>query len=293
MTDENQSSASVAAVRIKVPAFLEASASAWFRILEAQFHLSNITTERTRFFHTLANLPPEVVSRISPSELDSASYDTLKSSILALYERSKSELFQEFVAKQPYTGRPSSYLRDILNSAAKLGVSDDIVRLRFIDALPNNLRPTLTAQTSLSLEALGALANDLVSLTISSLPTPAPVCAVSPPYPAPSYEPRYSPSSNSRFSQSSAMPSSLPIGFRPFYADQKPRVCRAHLYFASQAKTCKPWCLWPNRVGLHVQTSSRPSSPVSHHPPSASRSFSPSRSSSPIPSSSENQRSER
>ena len=76
-------------ITIKAPSFLETAASAWFAILEAQFHLRNITSQETRFYHALSALPPEVVTRISGDILSSKIYDTLKEQI---HEQTKPEL---------------------------------------------------------------------------------------------------------------------------------------------------------------------------------------------------------
>ena len=46
--------------------------------------------------------------------------------------------------------------------------------------------------------------------------------------------------------------SAIPIGLRPFSPDQRPRVCRRHLYFGENSRTCKPWCRWPNKRSCTV-----------------------------------------
>lgn len=169
-------------------------------------------------------------------------------------------MFQELLSKQPFTGRPSAYLRDILNLASKLNVGEDIVRLRFLDALPFSIRPVIAAQTSLSLEQLGALANDLLPFVNPSSQTAASCAPVV-----------TNPVNN--FHKPTTSISSIPFGLKPFHNDQRPKVCRSHLYFGTQARNCKPWCQWPNKQGLQIYPSSRPSSPAS------------SRASSPVPTS--------
>lgn len=109
-----------------------------------------------------------------PTELDSKDYSVLEVSIISIYERSKSEMFQEFLSKQPYIGRPSSYL--LVNLVSKLNFVEDTVFLHFIDALPSTIHPILAAQASLSLKQLGTFTNDLVPLSIPS-PQPGVNCA--------------------------------------------------------------------------------------------------------------------
>lgn len=256
-SDTENEEENVAQVGIKVPSFMEAAVPAWFHIIEAQFHLKKIKTEKTKFFHTLSNLPPDIVSRISTTELESQNYTTLKDSVISLFERSKTEMFNELLSKTTLVGKPSIFLRDMMSKAAKLNINNDIVRMKFIQALPLGIRPVVAAQTSLDLDQLGVLANDLASLAPA-----VPIAAVASPSP--------SPAANSVPSSGS----NLPPGLRPFGRTQRPKVCRAHLYFAEKARSCKPWCQWPNKAGVTMQPSSRPASP------SSSRASSPTRQSS-------------
>lgn len=62
----------------------------------------------------------------------------------------------------------------------------------------------------------------------------------------------------------------LPGGFpqisdthRPYSEGQRPKVCRSHLYYAANARTCKPWCKWPGAKPQQIDPSSRPASPMS------------------------------
>ena len=54
----------------------------------------------------------------------------------------------------------------------------------------------------------------------------------------------------------------IPTGIKPFFPEQKAKICRAHLYFAEQARTCKPWCRWPKKQNTKILPSSRPPTPT-------------------------------
>src|SRR5215469_8280686 len=151
----------VNAVSLQIPQFSEPITSTCFVILEAQFKANKIASESAQFYQTLAHLPPEVVVRLSPSETTSENYAALKTAVINLFSQSNIEMFHQLLASRPLMGKPSLFLRDMLQTANRIGVSDNIVRIRFIDSMPFPLRVTLAAQTSLSLENLGMLANDL------------------------------------------------------------------------------------------------------------------------------------
>ena len=100
----------------------------------------------------------------------------------------------------------------------------------------------IASQGDLDLSRLGKLADELLPYLTKS------VMSVPPPQ------------MHNGNNQSSK--SSVPVGIRPFKSNQRPKVCRSHLYFGKDAKYCKPWCQWPNKAAnISVQPSSRPSSP--------------------------------
>lgn len=236
-------------ISMKIPIFSEASAAGWFQILEANFSLAKITIEETKFYHALSALPPETVTRLSPTDLTGKNFNTLKTSVLALYERTKPEMFEKLISTTTMTGRPSLFLQEIMQVAAKLNVNDDLIRHKFIQALPSTISPVIAASKDLSLTQLGNLADELMPFTNSNI------------YQVQGDARRRSPSPTPRQSTNTST-NSIPVGIRPFSATQRPMVCRAHLYFANRARSCKPWCRWPNKpTTLAMNPSSRPSSP--------------------------------
>ena len=154
------------AVSIKPPAFDPHRPAAYFAILEAQFQLSGITVENTKFYHCLASLPTETVAQLPSSTLSDPSYANLKKVLLSLHEASLPEKFAKLASSAQLTGRPSEYMKQLTSIAADLKIGDEIVRHRFISALSPNLQPVVAAQKETPLEQLAQLANDLVSLSV-------------------------------------------------------------------------------------------------------------------------------
>ena len=123
---------SIQHVSIKPPPFSPGNAAAFFHVFEAQFHLAHITTKETRFFHALAALPPEIISRLSPTILNNRVYTALKASVLSTHEATKPELFEQLISPSQMTGRPSQFLAHISKIANNLGVGDEIVKHKFL-----------------------------------------------------------------------------------------------------------------------------------------------------------------
>lgn len=245
-------------VSIKAPSFMEDSAQAWFSILTAQFEIANIRSDRTKFFHTLASLPPDVVARLSPDILTSQSYIQLQGAVIHSYEKSKPELFERLISATVMTGRPSVFLQELSTVAGKVNVGDDLVRHKFLLALPPPINSILGAQRELSLRQLGTLADELLPLAHRGQ------CAVvDVPHDRDSFRSRRADHHSGTQQQYGSHHSSIPIGVRAYRQGQRPRICRAHLYYAEAARSCKQWCHWPNKnPTLRILPNSRASSPA-------------------------------
>ena len=234
-------------VSIKSPAFMDTAAAGWFAILEAQFHLRKITVASTKYYHVISALPPDVVAKLSPQIHVDKDYEQLKTTVISIYEKTKPELFAKLISETRMTGRPSLYLQELTAIATKVGVGEDLVKHHFTQALPPSIAPVIAAQQDLTLQRLGSLADELMPLVQHG------VHQVTRGRPS-------NPHNSTTSSHSTG--NGIPVGVRPFYKDQRPNVCRGHLYFADKSRTCKPWCRWPNKKNVSIQPNSRGSSPA-------------------------------
>ena len=261
-------------VAIKAPPFLETAATAWFAILEAQFHLRSIKSEETKFYHALAALPPEIISRLPADVLSSSTYSSLKSSVIGIYESTKPELFEQLISTTKLTGRPSVFLQEISQIASKVGVNEELVRHKFIQSLHSSISPVLAAQKDLTLSQLGKLADELLPLAQSNIfnvqssnsrpSSPFRNQASTSRHPSQFHNQPFHSRSTSHFNH-------IQKNLRPFHENQRPSVCRAHIFYGTKARSCRNWCQWPNKNNITIMPNSRPSTPVSSRSPSPNR----------------------
>lgn len=258
-------------VSVKMPEFVEASAASWFIVLEAQFRLNNIKQESTQFFHAIRGLPMNLLDRLPPDVIQSESYSALQPAVLALVERSKPELFESLMTSDALIGRPSVCLTKLQQMGKRVNVGDDFIRHRFLQSLPPAIVPVLQTKSKMSLDDLGSLADELVAMSTTSHSS-QPIQQVNAPYQKRStnpfdynfqHTPRRETASPHRRSQI-ARPGTHP-NVRPFHNNQKPRICRAHIYYGRFARTCRSYCEWPDKQGVKIQPNSRPSSPAPSH----------------------------
>ena len=120
---------------------MDAAVPGWFSIIEAQFHLRSIRNSTTKFYSVIAALPAEVVSRLPHCVIDASSsnYEKLKEAVTGMFEKSKPELLENLMKTTSISGRPSLYLQEMITTASRIGVTDDIIRHKFLQALPSTI----------------------------------------------------------------------------------------------------------------------------------------------------------
>ena len=146
-------------------------------------------------------------------------------------------------------GRPSTYLHEMLSVAKRIGISD-IVRHEFLQALPSTISPVLASEKDLNHTQLGRLVDELIPLLNNdkAFVVQRPLSTKN--------------NSQTNYKVKYSQDNSMPLGVRPYRSNQRTKICRAHIYFANEARTCKPWCKWPKKNGLQVLPSSRPATPT-------------------------------
>ena len=82
-------------VNIKAPEFMKTAVNGWFTILEAQFHLRNVTASKTKFYAVILSLPSEEVGNLPNAILASQDYEELKRTLIEAHEQTKPELLEK------------------------------------------------------------------------------------------------------------------------------------------------------------------------------------------------------
>lgn len=255
-------SAPVHAISMKPPPFYIHNPTVWFRTMESQFQLSNIVSHETRFHHVIAVLP-EVIAAKLPDDLPS-SYDDLKREVLAISAKSNYEKMSEAIGQfhLDVNEKPSQLLKRIQHKIRESGLAntDELVTMRFTDALPSNMKmivaavPGSTSDKAQVADTLTGLLQNESASTVGVQNAGTPVAAVS-----------QFPQQRQQFHQHHQHQSQPPPpqqqlmdrGVAPFYGNQRPRVCRAHIYFGKQARRCTAWCQWPSKGNTRITSSAQ------------------------------------
>ena len=247
---DRTNNAQVGRITIKPPTFYRSNSQVWFRQLESQFALANITSSQTKFHHVMGALPEDVAINLP---LDVTSYKSLKEQIIGIYQKSRQELLEEALRSISFDGqKPSVCFLRIKRKLedCHLTVDDQFLRHKFLQALPPTTRVALSAHHNLALDDFAKLADTIYQYSTFDYH----VAAVKPD----TKLEHDSVSPNRNFQHN---PRQQKGGMFPFSAGQKPKICRFHVFYANNAKRCKPWCKWPGQKPQLIDASSRPATP--------------------------------
>lgn len=229
---------SIAHFSVKAPAFYRKSPETWFRQLDSQFLLAGITSPVTRYHHALAALPEDVACD-APDTVD---YDALKAAVLDNLRANRFQLIEDALAAIDLGDRrPSQLVMDIKRRFSDVGLKADdaIVKSRLLTALPPSIRAALIGHESVALESFAKIADSM--LAVSAASTPFSVSRV---------DSRPTDRPADAYRRTSTSP-------RPFYRDQRPKVCNAHIYYGERARTCRRWCQWPEASKPRILSSDK------------------------------------
>ena len=164
----------VTALAVRVPPFWRRNPELWFVHLEAQFQMSGITSDATRFNYAVVGLDEESILLVS-DVVKSTSYVQLKSELIRRLSASESAKLDHLLAGLTLGDRtPSQLLREMRQlGGSKIG--DDLIKSLWLRRLPEGTQAIL-ACVSGSLEELAATADQVQEVYVR--PT---LAAVQPP----------------------------------------------------------------------------------------------------------------
>lgn len=138
-------------VSVKVPPFWPERPEIWFAQLEAQFRMSKIVTDLSKFSTVVAAIESNVLAQISDAVLkppELGKYDNLKKCIIDTYCDSEQKKAQKLLSDIELGDRRPTQLLNELSDLAKDRVSDDFLKSLWLQRLPANARAILQASNA-------------------------------------------------------------------------------------------------------------------------------------------------
>lgn len=181
-SQQPQADLSVNRVSVKLPPFWADKPAVWFAQADAQFSVSGITQESSRFSYVVAQLDSrhaaEVEDIITAPPADNP-YTYLRKEFIRRFSMSEEQRVRQLLMEEELGERkPSQFLRHLRSLAGSTQVQDSLLRTLWLQRLPNQVHAILQTQAELSLDKLAELADRIVE--VSPIQTPVAIHAVAP-----------------------------------------------------------------------------------------------------------------
>lgn len=159
---------SVDRVAVRLPPFWSDDVEVWFAQVEAQFAISGVKTDSTKYFMVIRELDPRTAREVrdiitKPPEKDK--YEKLKKELINRLSTSLENKRRQLLQHEELGERkPSQFLRHLRGLAGD-SVTDDFLRSLWSSRLPTQVQAIIASQTTASLDDIAVLADQIIDVT--------------------------------------------------------------------------------------------------------------------------------
>lgn len=245
----------ISRVSIKPPPFWKNNPSLWFRQLEAQFSIANITVDATKFNHVVAAIESDILNTVSDLVMNPPSsdqYDTLKNRLIAAHTESEASKIKTLLQGLELGDQRPSQLLTRMRSLAGNSVGEPLLKSLWLAQLPTTTQSVLAALNE-DLSKLATVADkihDLASHSHNGINA----ASSTPPNPLEQQLAQLTQQVNELsllvhrrpFQHSpnnqTGRPRSRSRGRERNYKEPTNNLCFYHINFGAHARKCKPPC---------------------------------------------------
>lgn len=166
--DSLASTPPVHAVSLKLPQFWVNSPATWFVQAEAQFSISKITADKSRYYYVLAALPQEVIESIidfvqTPPEENF--YEGIKKLLVERHSLSEENRIERIISSEVLGDRkPSDFFRTLKRLAGGT-INDVLIRKLWLRRLPQAINLALISHNEMPISDVMTLADKIWEAT--------------------------------------------------------------------------------------------------------------------------------
>lgn len=174
---------SVSKVSIKLPPFWADRPAVWFAQIEAQFEISGITADSTKYNYVISQLDTKHAAEIEdiitqPPKTEK--YEKVKAELIRRLSSTEEQRIRKLLSDEEIGDRkPSQFLRHLRSLAGTIMQDQSILRQLWLRRLPGHIQAIITAQADLPLDKLADLADKILEVTPIPI-TPAVYAASAP-----------------------------------------------------------------------------------------------------------------
>lgn len=154
-------------VSVKVPPFWPERPEIWFAQIEAQFCVSGITSDLTKFNTLVASMESHIIAQVTDAILSpppSDLYMNLKRRIMEQFGENEHTKMQKLLTGLDLGDRRPSQLLNELRNLANGRMNDDLLKSLWMQRLPQNVRAILQTSNE-DLQGVAKLADRVLEVT--------------------------------------------------------------------------------------------------------------------------------
>lgn len=153
-------------VAVKPPPFWKADPALWFVQLEAQFALSRITSEETKFHHVVSAIDTEILSHVAdlltapPGE---NKYTAIKNKLITVFSETSERKLRKLLSEVSLGDQKPSQLLMHMTQLGGTSVTTDMLRTLWLQHLPATIQTVLLANNG-PVDELAKLADRMLEI---------------------------------------------------------------------------------------------------------------------------------
>lgn len=163
--------ANVSRVTIKVPPFWHESPEIWFAQVEAQFAITGTgtgtTTDTSKFNTVLGHIESRILTQVTEAVLNppaNGKYENLKQQILKRFTDTEHKKMSKLLSEMPLGDRKPSHLLNEMKLLGGANVTEEFLKTLWLQNLPEQTRVITSASTG-DLTALAELADKVYEVS--------------------------------------------------------------------------------------------------------------------------------
>ncbi|GFT68390.1 hypothetical protein TNCV_659811 [Trichonephila clavipes] len=156
----------MSAVSIKIPPFWTDRPEIWFYQVEAQFQISRISLEETKFHYLVSQLEPKYVENIWDivNSKSDTKYTDSKNRLLSLFKESENLRIKRLLTGIELRDMKPSQLLQKLKTVATSDISDNLIKTLWLEKLPESIKNILVVSDE-NLSKLAVMADKISDMT--------------------------------------------------------------------------------------------------------------------------------
>ncbi|GFS93691.1 uncharacterized protein TNCV_798241 [Trichonephila clavipes] len=156
----------MSAVSIKIPPFWTDRPEIWFYQVEAQFQISRISLEETKFHYLVSQLEPKYVENIWDivNSKSDTKYTDSKNRLLSLFKESENLRIKRLLTGIELGDMKPSQLLQKLKTVATSDISDNLIKTLWLEKLPESIKNILVVSDE-NLSKLAVMADKISDMT--------------------------------------------------------------------------------------------------------------------------------